>query len=138
MSGHGKLTELSAAANEIAAANTQLVVASRVKANRDSEKLKLLENAAKQVNQCVSNVVEASRVCAELIDQQADDIDISTLSLHQTKKLELETQVKLLELEQELNKERSRLGLLRRTHYEEEEAQIRETPSSQTPNESKA
>uniref|UniRef100_A0A6G1SB76 Huntingtin-interacting protein 1 n=1 Tax=Aceria tosichella TaxID=561515 RepID=A0A6G1SB76_9ACAR len=138
MSGQGKLTELSAAANEIAAANTQLVVASRVKANRDSEKLKLLEGAAKQVNQCVSNVVDASRVCAELIDRQTDDIDISSLSLHQTKKLELETQVKLLELEQELNKERLRLGLLRRKHYEEEEAQMGETSTTQNKNESKA
>lgn len=138
MSGHGKLTELSAAANEIAAANTQLVVASRVKANRDSEKLKLLENAAKQVNQCVSNVVDASRVCAELIDRQADDFDLSTLSLHQTKKLELETQVKLLELEQALNKERIRLGLLRRKHYEEEEAQMGDTSTTITKNESKA
>lgn len=133
MTGRGKLTELSAAANDIAAANTQLVVASRVKANRDSEKLKLLESAAKQVIQCVSNVVEASRVCAELIDRQNDDIDISSLSLHQTKKLEMETQVKLLELEQELNKERHKLGLLRRKHYEEEEeAQINEGPSSES------
>ena len=123
MSGKAKFSELAAAAHEVATATTQLVVASRVKANKDSEKLKNLTNAAKQVNQCSTNVVDASRVCAELIEQEVDQVDISALSLHQTKKLELETQVKLLELEKELSKERVKLGLLRRQHYEQEEAQ---------------
>lgn len=125
MSGEAKFTELAAAAHEVAAATTQLVVASRVKAKADSDKLKLLTNAAKQVNQCTLNVVDASRVCAELIEhQEVDKIDISTLSLHQTKKLEMETQVRLLELEESLNKERQKLGLLRRQHYEQEESHI--------------
>lgn len=123
MSNQAKFSELAAAAHEVAAATTQLVVASRVKANKDSEKLKVLTSAAKQVNQCTSNVVEASRVCAELVEQEVDKIDISTLSLHQTKKLEMETQVRLLELEESLTKERTKLGLLRRQHYEQEEAQ---------------
>lgn len=124
MSGQAKFSELAAAAHEIAAATTQLVVASRVKANKDSEKLKILTNAAKQVGQCTSNVVDASRVCAELIEREVDKVDISSLSLHQTKKLEMETQVKLLELEHELSKERIKLGVLRRQHYEQEEAQV--------------
>lgn len=132
MSGKAKFTELAAAAHEVAAATTQLVVASRVKAKADSEKLKLLTNAAKQVNQSTSNVVEASRICAEMIEQQeVDKIDIETLSLHQTKKLEMETQVRLLELEELLNKERQKLGLLRRQHYEQEEAQIVSSSQSQ-------
>lgn len=121
MSGAAKFTELAAAAHQVAAATTQLVVASRVKANKDSEKLKNLTNAAKQVNQCTSNVVDASRVCAQLIEEETDKIDISSLSLHQTKKLEMETQVRLLELEEKLSKERMKLGLLRRQHYEQEE-----------------
>lgn len=120
MSGEAKYSELAAAAHEIAAATTQLVVASRVKANKDSEKLKILTNAAKQVNQCTNNVVDTARVCTELIEKELDKIDISSLSLHQTKKLEMETQVKLLELEDQLSKERIKLGLLRRQHYEQE------------------
>lgn len=123
MSGQAKFSELAAAAHEIAAATTQLVVASRVKANKDSEKLKILTGVAKQVNQCTNQVVDTARVCAELIEQEIDKIDISSLSLHQTKKLEMETQVKLLELEDKLSKERIKLGLLRRQHYEREEAQ---------------
>lgn len=123
MSGQAKFSELAAAAHEIAAATTQLVVASRVKANKDSEKLKILTGVAKQVNQCTSQVVDTARVCAELIEQEIDKIDISSLSLHQTKKLEMETQVRLLELEDKLSKERIKLGLLRRQHYEREDAQ---------------
>lgn len=121
MSGRAKFSELAAAAHEVAAATTQLVVASRVKANRDSEKLKILTGVAKQVNQCTSNIVDTARVCAELIEQEIDKVDISSLSLHQTKKLEMETQVRLLELEDQLSKERIKLGLLRRQHYEQEE-----------------
>lgn len=121
MSGRAKFSELAAAAHEVAAATTQLVVASRVKANKDSEKLKILTGVAKQVNQCTSNVVDTARVCAELIENEIDKIDISSLSLHQTKKLEMETQVRLLELEDQLSKERIKLGLLRRQHYEQED-----------------
>jgi len=121
MSGQGKFSELAAAANEIAAATAQLVVASRVKANKDSENLKKLMSVAKQVNLCTGNVVDTARVCSELIEQEVENIDINALSLHQTKRLEMETQVRLLELEDQLSKERIKLGLLRRRHYEQEE-----------------
>lgn len=121
MSGAGKYSELAAAAHEIATATTQLVVASRVKANKDSEKLKMLTSVAKQVNQCTGNVVDTARICADLIEKESEqEFDVSTLSLHQTKKLEMETQVKLLELENDLSKERIKLGFLRRRHYEQE------------------
>lgn len=123
MSGQAKFSELAAAAHEVAAATTQLVVASRVKAHKDSEKLKILTSVSKQVNQCTGFVVDTARVCAELIEQELDKVDLSSLSLHQTKKLEMETQVKLLELEDQLSKERIKLGLLRRQHYEQEDAQ---------------
>lgn len=125
MSGEGKYSELSAAAHEIAAATTQLVVASRVKADKDSEKLKLLLSVAKQVNQCTGNVVSTAKICADLIESDADkEFDVSSLSLHQTKKLEMETQVKLLELDNAISKERIKLGALRRRHYEQEEQMV--------------
>lgn len=131
MSGQAKFSELAAAAHEVAAATTQLVVASRVKANKDSEKLKILTSAAKQVTQCTGNIVDTARVCADLIEQEIDRIDISQLSLHQTKKLEMETQVRLLELEDKLTKERLKLGLLRRQHYEQEDAQAATSSQAQ-------
>lgn len=46
-----------------------------------------------------------------------DDLDLSGLTLHNAKRLEMESQVKLLELENTLAKERLRLSALRRQHY---------------------
>lgn len=47
-----------------------------------------------------------------------DDLDVSGLSLHQAKRLEMEAQVRVLELEQALETERLRLSALRRRHYQ--------------------
>lgn len=46
-----------------------------------------------------------------------DITDFSNLSLHQAKRLEMECQVKVLELENLLQKERLKLSSIRRTHY---------------------
>lgn len=46
-----------------------------------------------------------------------DDLDVSKLSLHNAKRLEMESQVRVLELENSLNKERLKLAALRRHHY---------------------
>lgn len=46
-----------------------------------------------------------------------DDLDVSSLTLHQAKRLEMEAQVRILELEQFLETERLRLAALRRHHY---------------------
>lgn len=48
----------------------------------------------------------------------AEDLDMSNLSLHQAKRLEMEAQVRILELEQALETERLRLAALRRYHYQ--------------------
>ena len=45
------------------------------------------------------------------------DLDFSGLSAHQTKTLEMNIQVKLLELESQVEAERSKLAQLRRQHY---------------------
>ena len=47
-----------------------------------------------------------------------EDMDITGLSLHQAKRLEMEAQVKVLELEQALETERLKLSALRRYHYQ--------------------
>lgn len=47
-----------------------------------------------------------------------EDLDISGLSLHQAKRLEMESQVRVLELEASLDQERLRLAALRRHHYQ--------------------
>jgi huntingtin interacting protein 1 len=43
---------------------------------------------------------------------------MSCLSLHQAKRLEMESQVRVLELEASLGQERLRLAALRRHHYQ--------------------
>ena len=45
------------------------------------------------------------------------DLDISGLSAHQTKTLEMNIQVRLLTLESQVEAERTKLAQLRRQHY---------------------
>lgn len=47
----------------------------------------------------------------------ADTMDFSKLTLHQAKRLEMESQVHVLELESQLEKERRSLSDLRKAHY---------------------
>lgn len=47
-----------------------------------------------------------------------EDTDLSGLSLHQAKRLEMEAQVRVLELEKALETERLKLSALRRYHYQ--------------------
>lgn len=48
----------------------------------------------------------------------SDELDVPGLTLYQAKKLEMESQVKVLELGAALDKERLRLAALRRHHYQ--------------------
>lgn len=47
----------------------------------------------------------------------SDTLDFSKLSLHHTKRMEMETLVKVLETEKQLDVERSKLSELRKHHY---------------------
>jgi huntingtin interacting protein 1 len=44
-------------------------------------------------------------------------MDFTSMSLHQTKRLEMEAQVKVLQLEKQLEVEKSNLYKLRKQHY---------------------
>lgn len=48
----------------------------------------------------------------------SEELDTSNLTLHQAKRLEMDSQVRVLELEKELEQERYRLAKLRRHHYQ--------------------
>lgn len=48
----------------------------------------------------------------------SEELDVSGLTLHQAKRLEMDCQVKVLELEASLQQERQRLAALRRQHYQ--------------------
>ncbi|KAL1491628.1 hypothetical protein ABEB36_012197 [Hypothenemus hampei] len=114
---NGKLEQLVVAAQEIAASTAQLVVASRVKADRNSTNLQQLTQASKGVTTATGGVVATVKDCGQLIEEN-EELDVSNLSLHQAKRLEMEAQVRVLELEKELEQERYRLAKLRRHHYQ--------------------
>ncbi|KFD47431.1 hypothetical protein M513_11700 [Trichuris suis] len=87
----GKLEELMAASKLVAAGTVQLVVASRVKADRNSDLLSELSQRSKTVSSCVAAVLESVKAGKESLEEE--ELDFSNLSLHQTKRLEMEKQV---------------------------------------------
>ncbi|KAI1293546.1 Huntingtin-interacting protein 1 [Halotydeus destructor] len=116
VSGTAKFEELMAASQEIAAATAQLVVASRVQADGQSEKLAKLSSSSKKVTEATGNVVATAKSCSQLVEDK-DVLDFSKLTLHQAKKLEMESKIRELELEAALTKEREKLARLRKLHY---------------------
>lgn len=70
MKGEGKFEELVVCSQEIAASTTQLVVASKVKADRKSENLRELSTASKGVSEATGKVVASAKSAAQLIEDQ--------------------------------------------------------------------
>ncbi|KAI1901179.1 hypothetical protein AGOR_G00057520 [Albula goreensis] len=112
----GKYEELIVCSHEIAASTAQLVAASKVKADRSSQKLLALQQASRNVNEMAANVVASTKTGQEQMEEK-DTMDFSGLSLIKLKREEMESQVKVLELETQLESERMRLGELRKQHY---------------------
>ncbi|XP_033828022.1 huntingtin interacting protein 1 related b [Periophthalmus magnuspinnatus] len=113
----GKYEELIVCSHEIAASTAQLVAASKVKADRSSKRLSTLQQASRYVNEMAANVMASTRTGQENLEEK-DTMDFSGMSLIKLKKEEMESQVKVLELESLLENERLRLGELRKKHYE--------------------
>ncbi|XP_042875088.1 huntington interacting protein related 1-like [Penaeus japonicus] len=114
--GKGKFEEVIVASREIAASSMQLVMASRVKADKSSQKMADLSTTAKQISTLTGTVVATAENCRDKIST-ASTLDFSKLSLHSAKRLEMETLVKMLETEKQLENERTKLAELRRHHY---------------------
>ncbi|XP_040843015.1 huntingtin-interacting protein 1-related protein isoform X2 [Ochotona curzoniae] len=112
----GKYEELIVCSHEIAASTAQLVAASKVKASKHSPHLSRLQECSRTVNEMAANVVASTKSGQEQIEER-DTMDFSGLSLIKLKKQEMETQVRVLELEKTLEAERVRLGELRKQHY---------------------
>ncbi|CAD5220905.1 unnamed protein product [Bursaphelenchus xylophilus] len=112
----GKLEYLMVSAQEISASVAQLFVSSRVKADRESEKMTKLGKASKRVNECTGAVLAAVKDGKQTLEEE-QLFDFSHYSLHDAKKAEMESQVRALELESLLSQERSKLANLRKQHY---------------------
>ncbi|KAK2509858.1 hypothetical protein MC885_007240 [Smutsia gigantea] len=115
--GRGKFEELMVCSHEIAASTAQLVAASKVKADKDSPNLARLQQASRGVSQATAAVV-ASTISGKSQIEETDSMDFSSMTLTQIKRQEMDSQVRVLELENELQKERQKLGELRKKHYE--------------------
>ncbi|XP_017957018.1 huntingtin-interacting protein 1 [Drosophila navojoa] len=116
----GQNFELIVAAQEIAACTVQLVIASKVKANRNSENLVNLTNASRDVTKA-TGVVVATVKDGNARQEQQQDNDLRNLTPSQLKTMEMEIQVKVLELEQSLQSQRLKLSAFRREHYQKTE-----------------
>nr|XP_054749520.1 huntingtin-interacting protein 1-like isoform X1 [Lytechinus pictus] len=117
MSGRGKFEELMVCSHEIAASTAQLVAASKVKADKGSVNLKGLQVASRNVATATAGVVASAKTGAQMI-AEGDSPDFTKLKLTQTKRMEMEAQVTVLELESKLEKERVLLAELRKRHYQ--------------------
>nr|XP_044998926.1 huntingtin-interacting protein 1 isoform X2 [Jaculus jaculus] len=115
--GKGKFEELMVCSREIAASTAQLVAASKVKAGKGSHGLTQLQQASRRVNQATAEVV-ASTISGKSQIEETDNMDFSSMTLTQIKRQEMDSQVRVLELENDLQKERQKLGELRKKHYE--------------------
>ncbi|KAK3550194.1 hypothetical protein QTP86_021232 [Hemibagrus guttatus] len=113
----GKYEELIVCSHEIAASTAQLVAASKVKADRSNKKLNTLLQASRHVNDMAAVVVTSTKAGQMQIEDK-DPMDFSGMSLIKLKTEEMESQVKVLELENQLSNERQRLGELRKKHYD--------------------
>ena len=69
MKGDGKYEELVVCSQEIAASTAQLVVASKVKAQRDSENLSQLSDASKGVTTATGLVVASAKSGAQRVEE---------------------------------------------------------------------
>ncbi|XP_066518615.1 huntingtin-interacting protein 1 [Hoplias malabaricus] len=115
--GKGKFEELMVCSHEIAASTAQLVAASKVKADKDNANLARLQQASRGVTQATAGVVASTKSGKSQIEE-TDTMDFSSMTLTQIKRQEMDSQVRVLELETRLQKERERLGELRKKHYE--------------------
>ncbi|KAM9735600.1 huntingtin-interacting protein 1-related protein-like [Menidia menidia] len=114
---HGTYEELIACSHEIAASTAQLVAASKVKADWNNRKLHTLQQASRHVNDMAAVVVTSTKHGQQQISDHGV-MDFSGMSLIKLKKEEMEAQVKVLQLESQLEQERVRLGELRKRHYD--------------------
>lgn len=68
-SSGGKLEHLMVASQEIAASTAQLVVASRVRAARGSDRLGALTVASRAVSSATGAVIATAKACATLVEE---------------------------------------------------------------------
>ncbi|KAI8903284.1 ANTH domain-containing protein [Gorgonomyces haynaldii] len=118
--GTSSWEQLVVAAQEVSVATTQLVAASRVKAVQYSKTQDRLESAAQSVREAVKLLVKAAKDAAKLQSESLAREQVQSMSKHEAKVKEMEQQVKILQLEKELQTARYQLGEMRKQGYHAE------------------
>ncbi|KAF6780387.1 hypothetical protein AHF37_00109 [Paragonimus kellicotti] len=117
VSGRGNVLErLLVISQEVSASTTQLFVSTRVKLPPGSTQLTDLQVTNKRISKATGDLIGS--VKQAIVTRKSEDLDFSCLTLTQAKRLEVESQVRVLQLENELQQERLRLGELRRENYQ--------------------
>lgn len=109
--------EIIVAAQEIAASTAQLVIASKVKASKDSQKLIDLTKASRDVSLATGLVVATVKDGSNKLEYK-NEIDTTKLTTSQKKAMEMEMHIKVLQLEQALDNERQNLMSFRKKFYQ--------------------
>ena len=117
VNGTHSLEQLIVAANEVSVATTQLVAAARVKAIPFSKTQDKLEEAAIAVRDATKLLVKAARDAAKDSSEKHIQSEIKSMNSHQFKVVEMEQQVKILELEKDLQNARFKLASIRKSGY---------------------
>eukprot|EP00842_Homolaphlyctis_polyrhiza_P003853 jgi/Hompol1/4469/HPOL_007123-RA len=113
--------QLVVAAQEVSVATTQLVAASRVKAIPFSKTQDRLEEAALAVREATKLLVKAAKDASKMSAEQRARAEVGKMTKHEAKVKEMEQQVRILELEKDLQTARYRLGEMRKAGYHEDE-----------------
>lgn len=71
INGDGKLEEIIVASNEIAASTAQLVVASNVKADRESKNRMALMEAKTNVSNATAGLVASAKSCIQIFEEKS-------------------------------------------------------------------
>ena len=140
ISGRAKPEQLIVASNDVAASTAQLVAASRVKATFMSKTQDRLEQASKAVGSaCRALVRQVQAIIEQRNKDEGETVDYGGLSSYEFKVREMEqqvcfqyvelrivdygantgVQVEILQLENNLNAARARLGEMRKISYQE-------------------
>jgi huntingtin-interacting protein 1-related protein len=121
VSGTYSLEQLIVAAQEVSVATTQLVAAARVKAIPYSKTQDRLEEAAVMVREATKQLVRAAKEASKIHSEQRIQTEIADMNRHQFKVAEMEQQVRVLEIEKELQNARYKLAAIRKSGYTDRE-----------------
>jgi len=116
VSGDGEEEAIIATAKSIAASTAQLIAASRVRADPNSQSQKSLDNTAKNVASATNTMVSTAKKQGE-IQEQIEELESGGFGMTGGMVKKLEQQMEILRLEKQLEQARKGVGKLNKAGY---------------------